>query len=150
MLAIISVVDIKNIGLVIAGLADIVRLVVLCVLHVQKKVNQNPLKYVHSKSLSKATTLKIYCVLYAYRACTVEIRFSSLDVKTSGNSNVKIVGLEVICVYCIIVSNVHKACERSYKLMLYFCRKRKCFKEECTSVSFFQSQSRCYLRVEKI
>ena len=104
MLAIIAVVNMKNIGLVIAGLADIVRLVVLCVLHVQKKVNK---KFnVHSKSLPKATALKILCVLYAYTACIVEIRSSSLDVKTSGNSNLKTVGwliLEVICVYCIIM-----------------------------------------------
>ena len=102
MLAIIAVVNMKNIGLVIAGLADIVRLIVLCVLHVQKKVNKN----VHSKSLPKATALKIHCVLYAYTACIVEIRSSSLDVKTSGNSNLKTVGwliLEGICVYCIIM-----------------------------------------------
>ena len=106
MLAIIAVVNMKNIGLMIAGLADIVRLVVLCVLHVQKKVNKITLKYVHSKSLPKATALKIHCVLYAYTACIVEIRSSPLDVKTSGNSNVKTVGwliLEVICVYCIIM-----------------------------------------------
>ena len=78
--------------------------VVLCVLHVQKKVNK---KFnVHSKFLPKATALKILCVLYAYTACIVEIRSSSLDVKTSGNFNVKTVGwliLEVICVYYIIM-----------------------------------------------